>query len=152
MSAAPPASVDPAKKPIPNWIWADKTAERQTVGFRTTFTLPDDKTAIDTAALWMTCDNEVTAFVNGKKVANNPIWQVPVRAEIARELKPGKNVIAFLAKNENAQAGFIAKMQIVLRGDTKLTSPAMKTGASLKRCPKAGGPSISTTRPGRRRT
>jgi putative heme-binding domain-containing protein len=118
--AASPAKADPAKKPIPNWIWASKASESQTVGFRATFDLPEDKSAIDSAALWMTCDNEVTAFINDKQVAHNPIWEVPVTTDVMKALQPGRNVIAFLAKNDKAEAGFIAKLQVVQRGGTQV--------------------------------
>src|SRR4051794_35816030 len=88
------------KPPVPNWLWVEKEKENQSVGFRTSFELPADKGAVQGAALWMTCDNVVVAYVNGQKVGENPIWQVPVTVDITKALRPGKNVLAFQATNE----------------------------------------------------
>jgi putative heme-binding domain-containing protein len=103
--------VDPEKKPVPEWLWTKQAQENQFVLFRYTFETPSWN-GIKNAQLWMACDNEATAYVNGKKVATNPIWQVPVVEEVGTALTPGKNTLAFHAKNQNADAGFIAKLHI----------------------------------------
>jgi putative heme-binding domain-containing protein len=112
VQAAPPAKVDPAADPVPNWLWAGPAKENQTVAFRVAVDLPKDGKPLKSASLWTTCDNDVTVFVNGKRAGNNPIWQVPATLNIKSMLEPGHNVIAFAAKNENSEAGFIAKLQI----------------------------------------
>lgn len=103
--------VNPEKTPVPRWLWAGQAKDNQSVFFRFTFETPAYN-GIKNAQLWTTCDNEVTAYINGKKVAANSNWQVPVTEEVGAALRPGKNTLAFLGRNENSTAGFIAKLHI----------------------------------------
>src|SRR5687767_871589 len=41
-AAPPPPKIDAKAAPVPSWIWADKTADNQTLGLRGTFELPGD--------------------------------------------------------------------------------------------------------------
>jgi putative heme-binding domain-containing protein len=108
----PTVQLDPRQAPVPDWIWAAKANENQTVGFRGTFELPQDLSNVASASLWLTCDNEVQALVNGRNGPKNTIWQVPVTGNIRKALQPGKNVVALLARNQNADAGLLAKLQV----------------------------------------
>jgi hypothetical protein len=113
-SAEKPPKVAPGEPPVPKWIWAKDAREDQEILVRASFELPADGAAVKSAALWLTCDDEVTAFVNGKRVAHNPIWQVPVTADVAGALVAGRNVMAFAARNDKGEAGFIAKLRVTL--------------------------------------
>jgi putative heme-binding domain-containing protein len=115
-AAAPKAAgpkPDPARNPVPSWIWANQAKENQTVWFRASFDVANTSD-VKNARLWMTCDNQATVYLNGSDVASNPIWQVPVTKNVRNALRNGRNVIAVQAKNENANAGFIAKLEVTL--------------------------------------
>jgi putative heme-binding domain-containing protein len=106
--------VKPGEAPVPKWVWAKESKEDQAILVRAAFDLPAGGGAVKSAALWLTCDDEVTAFVNGKQVAHSTAWQVPVTADAAPALVPGRNVLAFAAKNHQSAAGLIAKLSVKL--------------------------------------
>ncbi len=108
--------VDPAQQPAAQWIWAEKAKENQTIGLRSTFTLPAEAPfkQITSVTLWATCDNEFTAYINGTEVAKSATWQVPVTVDVRKHLLDGKNLVTVLAKNVNSDAGFIAKLHVML--------------------------------------
>jgi putative heme-binding domain-containing protein len=116
LSAAPP-KVDPKSPPVPNWIWADKQADNQTVGLRGAFELPaGDAKQVESAALWGACDDEMTVFINGKQAAHNTSWALPVTVDVKKFLEGGRNTIAVLGKNGGSAAGLIAKLRVTLAG------------------------------------
>src|SRR4051812_27937219 len=65
VQAAPAPKVDPAADPVANWLWVGTPKENSIVAFRVAVDLPKDGKPLKSASLWMTCDNEVTAFING---------------------------------------------------------------------------------------
>ncbi|HYF36564.1 MAG TPA: heme-binding protein, partial [Prosthecobacter sp.] len=98
------ASADPV------WIWDKKGAKgREAVSFKKTF---DVAGPVKAASLLFTCDNGAVARLNGKAVAENPDWQQPTKADLAKHLKPGANEIIFDATNKGGSAAFIAKIEI----------------------------------------
>ncbi|MEO1995592.1 MAG: DUF1549 domain-containing protein, partial [Planctomycetaceae bacterium] len=82
------------------WIWNTTAAVQATVGghlfLRKTWQL--DRVPA-TAVVVATCDNQMTLFVNGRKMASSRDWTRPVVVDIAAALKPGLNVLAVAAAN-----------------------------------------------------
>lgn len=96
-----------ADGPAPSWIWGADQDKKYFV--KTTF-----KGAAQFAFLKASCDNAMTVWVNGEKVAMSDNWEVPAEADIKSRLKPGENVIEAEIINADGIAGFCAK--IVLLG------------------------------------
>ena len=93
----PPAT---GKPPAPVWIWdqrnAATSAPLETIYLRKTITL---KEALKSAPSIATSDNEFALFVNGRRVIESKNWATPVKFDIAKHLRPGRNVIAVQATN-----------------------------------------------------
>ena len=95
----------------PQWIWVGKQAtDGEKATFQKTFTVPGP---VASAKLLFTCDNGSTAYLNGTKVADNPDWAEPTKADLGKLLKVGENELRFEAKNEGNIAGFVATLEIV---------------------------------------
>ena len=112
----PPAA---GKPPAPVWIWdqrnAATSAPLETIYLRKTITLTE---VVKSAPTIATCDNEFTLFVNGQRVIESKNWAVPAKFDLAKHLRPGRNVIAVQATNIAAgAAGFILRAKL---GDTWL--------------------------------
>ncbi len=94
----------------PQWIWTSKNAkDGEKATFTKTFTV---KGQPKSGRLMFTCDNGATAFVNGKKVAENTDWSDPNKEKVTDYLHPGENEIRFDAKNSGPVAGLIATLAI----------------------------------------
>ncbi len=83
------------------WIWGDsaKTGpppSGETITLRKKITLPNGITG---AAALVTCDNEFTLYVNGRKISRGENWQQLEAAPLQTALKSGDNIIAIIAKN-----------------------------------------------------
>ena len=104
-----------------HWIWTTKPAkDKEQASFRKTFTVPD---GLKSAALEFTCDNGARLLINGKPVAENPDWQVPTKAEVAKFLKPGENQMLANAGNSGNAAGLIVKLTLKTdKGETVVES------------------------------
>lgn len=113
-AAGQPAKEDPAAKkaisdgPAPSWIWgADfnkKYFARKTFNGTAQF-----------ARLRATCDNTMTLYINGQKVASNDTWENPVDLDIKQYLKPDQNLIEAEIANAGGTAGFVAKVVLTAR-------------------------------------
>jgi putative heme-binding domain-containing protein len=93
--------------PQPSWIWGADQNKKYFV--RTKFA-----SKAQFAFLKATCDNVMTVWVNGQKVASSSSWEDPVEVDIKSKLKAGENLIEAEITNEGGIAGFVAK--IVLQG------------------------------------
>ena len=108
-----------AADPVPEWIWATPTpGERDTVYFRRTLEL---KAAPKSAVYSGSSDNVFTLFVNGEQVTQHSTWEEPIKEDLTKRLKAGKNVIAIRASNEGGPAGFIGLVTIELADGSKQT-------------------------------
>ncbi|MEX2215762.1 MAG: sugar-binding domain-containing protein, partial [Phycisphaeraceae bacterium] len=102
-----------ALSPLPYWIWVGEPKGDQTVYLRSDFKLPADLDKVKAIMLIATCDNVMTVYINGKKVAQSDEWQSPVRVDITKQVKAGDNSIAVEAMNQGAgAAGFIAQIEL----------------------------------------
>lgn len=97
-----------ADGPAPSWIWGADANKKYVV--RKTFTGP-----AQFAFLRATCDNVMTVWVNGQKVAASDSWETPVDSDLKALLKPGENVIEAEITNAGGPAGFCAKVVLLAR-------------------------------------
>ncbi len=64
------------------------------------------------AEMFVTCDNEYVAFVNGQKIGADKTWETIDRYDVTQQLVKGKNVLAFEFRNAGGVAGAIARLRI----------------------------------------
>ena len=120
---------DPNRGMIPEfknakWMWGPIPAIKPAsldrppgkVFFRHDFTLPKDA-KVKSAIVQAAADNSYELYVNGKKAGNGVAWINYGTHDIAKLLKPGKNVIALIGSNgidKPSPAGLLAGMLIKL--------------------------------------
>lgn len=97
-----------ADGPAPSWIWGADQNKKYFV--RKTF-----KGGAQFAFLKASCDNVMTVWINGEKVAAGDNWNEPVEADIKSRLKPGENVIEAEIANAGGAAAFVAKIALLGR-------------------------------------
>jgi len=101
---------DPAAPKIPRWIWHDADGSDDEKGwFRKSFTLDRE---IAKAQLWMSCDNQGEAYLNGKRTIQNARWEQPTTADVTKRMKSGENWIAISMKNQGGPAALIAELKV----------------------------------------
>jgi hypothetical protein len=90
----------------PRWIWSESgstaKAPAQTVYFRKGIELPGEATE---ARMVVTCDNAFKLFVNGKEAGSSKDFTKPRVLDIRKFLKPGHNLIAIAATNDENAPG-----------------------------------------------
>jgi putative membrane-bound dehydrogenase-like protein len=100
-----------------SWIWSDADAladaPNDPVYFRYVIELAEKP---QSATVSITVDNKYELFVNGERVGGDDAWETPETLDVAKLLKPGKNVIAIRAANAGGSAGCIAKFTAKLPG------------------------------------
>ncbi|MDG2125955.1 MAG: c-type cytochrome [Verrucomicrobiales bacterium] len=120
----------------PQWLWSGKlnTAKaNEVVYLRKGFELGG---TVKKASLFATCDNVMEVWVNGKKVAENSEWASPVKVDVQKLLKGGKNLIAVRGANDGGSAaGFVAKLEVELADGKKVV---VESDASWKLSGEAG--------------
>ncbi|HEY0981987.1 c-type cytochrome [Schlesneria sp.] len=108
-SAQPTPSVPAATLfkdgPAPSWIWGADEAKNYVV--RKTF-----QGGGQSAWLRATCDNSMTVYLNGKKVASSDDFTRPEQIDIQASLKAGENILEAEVANSGGPAGFVAKLAI----------------------------------------
>ncbi|MCA8996913.1 MAG: DUF1080 domain-containing protein, partial [Planctomycetaceae bacterium] len=115
--AAKPAKPQPAKKNAvkaePKWVWLDKEQkENQTIYLRKEF---EAKGAIAAARLLLACDNEMTVFLDGKKVAEHSGWEplfVNLTKQFEKETPGGVHTFAIEAKNSGGPGGVLLQLDL----------------------------------------
>ena len=102
--------------PDAQWIWADRTADGQTIALRGSFSLAQ---APRQAAVYVTADDYFTLYVNGKQVDQSLpdpkdtfLWKHVHNLDISSLLQKGSNVIALRATNAAGSAGAIARVEV----------------------------------------
>lgn len=105
-----PTAPDPAKEPVPQWIWGAKRArDNEMFNFRKDFDLPDEPKS---ARIWAACDNEMWLVIDNHLVGWNNQWQSPTSADVTKLLHAGPNAITVHAANADGPAGLILKLHI----------------------------------------
>ncbi len=103
-NAKPAAS---AKGPTAKWIWGPQADTKYVLerSFEGT---------AERALLKATCDNVLTLFVNGKKVASSSSWENPVQVEVQKHLRAeGENVIRAEVANAGGISGFALSLALI---------------------------------------
>ncbi len=100
-------AVSSAQASSPKWIWLEPLKERQTVYLRRVFEIDGQPRK---ATFSGSCDNHMSVFVNEQQITQSGSWETPVSADIRKALKPGKNVITIVARNDGGPAGFIGQI------------------------------------------
>lgn len=120
------------------WIWsqADSRSAKagQTVTFRRQFKL-ESKPQSGIAAV--TCDNEYTLYVNGRKVAADSNWETPEVVSLNTSLRAGDNEILLVGRNAGSSpnaAGltFEARIQVADKSKLVIASDASWQWTSSK--------------------
>jgi len=96
-----------------DWIWTQKTLDRQTCQFWKSFEIPKGA-VVAHARLRMTVDNDFTLFLDGREVGRGAEWRHLYEKDLTLLLSPGKHVLALKAYNSDAQAGVLFGLQIEL--------------------------------------
>ncbi|MSR63499.1 MAG: DUF1080 domain-containing protein [Planctomycetes bacterium] len=92
----------------PQWIWPQgAVADGQGAWFVRDFTL---SAAPAQAELWITCDNEFDAWLNGTGVATGDDWMAPLRVDVSAALRAGNNKLLVRGSNRESQAGLCARL------------------------------------------
>jgi hypothetical protein len=84
------------------WIWGSSAANGkvppsgETILLRATWTLDDTPAA---GAAILTCDNEFTLFINGRKIIEGDNWNQVTAVPLHDKLQKGANQIVVVAKN-----------------------------------------------------
>ena len=66
------------------------------------------------AEIVVSVDNVYELRVNGQKIGGHGEWSDPKHWDVAKQLRPGKNVVALVARNQGSAAGAIVWGQITL--------------------------------------
>ncbi|MBL8754123.1 MAG: DUF1080 domain-containing protein, partial [Planctomycetes bacterium] len=93
--------------PTVAWVW-DQTPEAEEELFcRRAFAL---SAVPKEARLVVACDNHCRVYVNGEKVGAGDEWESPLQLEVARFLRPGRNVLAVHGWNAGGPAAMAARL------------------------------------------
>ncbi|MBW3621795.1 MAG: family 78 glycoside hydrolase catalytic domain [Armatimonadetes bacterium] len=96
-----------------SWVWHPEAtpAPNATRYFRRTLTYPEGR-KITHARFLLAADNRFTLYVNGREAGQGNDWRSPTVIDIQSFLKPGTNVLAIEAKNEDGPAGLMGQLRV----------------------------------------
>ncbi len=128
-SAAPAAQTTVTVSATPNWVWLSEPRDAEKIALRREFTVEG---AVQQAMVAATADNHCEVFINDRKVVAADEWSDIATADVTRNIKPGKNVIAVTARNDGGPAGVMAYLQIVTANGKQelVTDSSWKASAS----------------------
>lgn len=99
MRGEPAAKLEADEIIVAQWIWnradVSQAAAGETIALRKTFDLTEP---VHDGFAVITCDNEYTLFVNGRKVSASDNWMEPKMVRLP-SLKKGRNELLIIAKN-----------------------------------------------------
>jgi putative heme-binding domain-containing protein len=120
----------------PLWIWAPPKVEpNQSVWVRKTFQLDGP---LKGARVSVSADNTWELWINGEFAGRGNEWSAPKRVNAEKFLKPGSNVIAIKAGNDNSSAaGLVARVergkQVLLESDASWKVTAQDPGGGWEK-------------------
>src|SRR5690606_10538083 len=110
---------DAADRPetvVPEWIWSDESpAQDRTYYFRRAFTwhAPEEADGVPSESrLQVAADEECTVYLNGQEVGHCDKTQPVLNCTVERYLQRGRNVLAIRARDHEAPAGLIARLEL----------------------------------------
>ncbi len=102
------------------WVWTQRNnVSNQQVWARAAFDLAEIPAK---AELLATADNHCEVWINGKLLGGSDDWGQAFGAEIAKQLRKGRNVVAVLARND----GGIAALSFRITADKKVLAESGK--------------------------
>jgi hypothetical protein len=112
-SEQPPAVAEAPDAPQAEWIWgAANAGENDRYVFRKEFEVEGRLTS---AVLVATGDNQITVFLNGRKVLEDEDWESPGRANVRRHINSGTNTLIVEGANAGGPAGVALKLVLTTR-------------------------------------
>lgn len=114
-----PRPQTPATPPAPVfWIWSPQVNSNQTIYFQKCFRLSQ---RAEDADLWITCDRDFDAWLNGHPIANGPNWQRERHRENLQSfLNVGTNVLSVRGHTPGGDSGLLARLTIHTAGGVKV--------------------------------
>ena len=97
----------------PKWIWINIEGQpAQSVQFRREF----DGGGVAAARLYATCDDQMTVFLDGKRVLESTSWETPAFVDLSGHLDldapQTRHVLAVEARNSGGSAGLLVKLDL----------------------------------------
>ena len=94
--------------PKASWIWPTRESKN---GDRWYF-FYEFEGGSSKAELFASCDNKMTVYLNGKRVASSNDWGRPVILDVQKHIKSGVNKVMVDGDNEGSVAGLILKLAL----------------------------------------
>jgi len=113
------APAPPAREP--EWLWLGRPADGGRIWLRKSFELSQ---VPRTARLAASGDDRFTLYLNDQRVLAGHDWMRPQTADVTRQLRKGRNVIAVEAANDGGPAGFLAELEITSAAGAVTTIPS----------------------------
>jgi len=103
---------------VGNWIWTDKTEDKQTCRFWRRFNVPRGA-LVTLAMLRITADNGYRLFLDGREIGRGVDFNDLTEYNVTQLVTPGPHVLAVEGFNDALAAGVILGLQIqILNGQT----------------------------------
>ncbi len=106
-AAATPSADGGSAGAVPMWIWDASNADACQLQ-------KEFAGGAKSAQLVATCDNSMTLYLNGKRVAKSSDWQVPVNIDISESLQPGVNQLRVEAADAGGVRGFALCLDLTM--------------------------------------
>jgi len=101
----------------PEWIWFNKTTESEVRYFRKTFEAAGE---VEKATLTATADDGLEVSINGTVALKGGEWSKAYTVDVAKLVKPGRNVLAIKAHNgDGSPAGAVARLVLATGSGAK---------------------------------
>ncbi len=98
----------------PEWIWHPNDGQPPGRGevrfFRKSFTVRGE---VSKATLAVAADNQATVWLNGEAAGSSDSHERAASSDVTRRLKPGENVLAIRAANQDGPAGLLVRLEII---------------------------------------
>lgn len=101
-----------------HWIWSrEQAGEAEETFLRRAVMVP---AGVKQALLISTADNNHKIYIDGQEVAASTQWETPVLRNVNKFFsRPGRRVLAAVARNEGAMAGFAMRLELTMQSGEK---------------------------------
>lgn len=112
-----PALAKEDASPTPQWLWSSKSAKpNEDAQFQKSFTV---KGEVESASLSIACDNWCRMRIGSTWLGQHYSWSQPLRQDVTKAIKPGKNTLVIHARNESGAAGILAQLTLRYEDGTR---------------------------------
>jgi hypothetical protein len=116
--------LEPALDELEIWTAGPSESDAMRMLARKEFTVPTAQSGEDEqlrqATLTVTCDDHCVVWLNGQRVAANDHWPVPVRVDVTKAVRRGRNVLAVECRDDKKPAGLLLRLSVLLPGGRRL--------------------------------